>query len=134
MLTLVFGPLVGLCGAPASAVAGTPKHCAMNQASGRSGASCCCDDPCGAESKDHAPGRMPENCPQANSADAHCPPVSRASLDRSQAFSVAWPVLPAAFQPEAVRAARSPWPVAYRPLIPPEAKSSLLAQRCALNT
>jgi len=44
-----------------------------------------------------------------------------------------WAIVPAAFQPESVRRAQFPWPVIYRPAAPPEAKSSLLAQGCALN-
>jgi hypothetical protein len=100
---------------------------------GADGASCCCADACDSHSGTDHPNPS-DKCPQIQSSDDHWTPGPRVTVDRNLLPAVQWMMLPGAFEPESVRQGRAGWAVTYRPLIPPEAKNSLLAQGCALNT
>lgn len=130
IVALILGPLSGVCTMEASASDETAQACPMGS---DDGASCCCDEPCESPSGSDRPNPS-DRCDQLQSFDDHWIPGPRVSVDRTFLPAVELAVLPDLLQPASVQQARAPWPVTYHPLIPPEAKSSLLAQGCALNT
>ena len=130
VVAFLFGPLTGLCTMQAWASAATAHGCPT---AGAEDASCCCGDPCESHSGMEDPSPS-DHCRQVQSLDDHWTPGPRVTVDRILLPTLQWATLSVAFQPETVRRAQAPWPVTYRPSVPVEAKSSLLAQGCALNT
>jgi hypothetical protein len=128
VLLLLFAPASGLCSqrGPAGTAEGA---CPMSGAD----TPCCCNEGCH-EPADAQPEQSPDECPQMQRSDERLAPLPRAGVAYQPVLSPLVYTLPGSFEPESVRQGRLAAFVDYRPMIPPEAKSSLLAQRCALNT
>jgi hypothetical protein len=128
VLLLLTAPTFGLCTQrdPGAAPAG---GCSLRGAE----ASCCCEQSCDSPG-DAKPQQSPDDCPRMQRADDRLAPSPRASMTYQPVASPFAYWLPASFEPASVRQASLASLGTYHPLTPIEAKCSLLAQGCALNT
>ena len=93
---------------------------------------CCCGETCEPASHPREE-RGPDDCPQMQDAEQRPALLPRSGLTHPRVPSTFFHALPAFQEPASMRSSLAAARIAYRPLIPPEAKNSLLAQACALN-